>query len=258
MALLEGKTALITGAASGIGRATALRMAQAGAALALIDRDPAGLEAVRDQAAGHGARVITETVDLTDPTATEQAIRRLWGELGGIDILHNCAGVLRLGPWERMSLDDYRFCMEVNYFGTLHCIQAVLPLMRGRGRGHIINMGSMAALRGLPNLGAYSASKFAVFGLSQALRDELHGTGISVSVVCPPSVRTPMVTDQAELPPIYRRFAWAEPEAVAGAIMRAIRSREFIVLVDLNTRALLWVQRLLPGLADYLMRTWSR
>lgn len=255
---LTGKAVLVTGAASGIGRAAARLLAAAGAAVALLDQDGPGLAAAQAEVRALGGRGLTRTVDVTDPAETGRAVHQAWAELGAIDAALHCAGILRLGEWETVPLAEARRCMEVNFFGTLHCIQAVLPLMRRRGSGHLINMGSVAALRGLPHLAAYSASKFAVYGLSQALRDELHGSGIAVSVVCPPVTRTPMVTRQPRLPPIYHRFPWLRPEQVATAILKALVTRRFLVTVDGRTRGLLLLDRLCPWLVDRLVRAWSR
>lgn len=254
---MSGKTVLITGAASGIGRAVAHRLAQQGASLALLDRNPEGLELVASEVAKLGGRALPGMVDVTDAEAVEQAVQRLWADTGSIDVSLQCAGILRLGPLEYADAEDFRACMEINLFGTLHVIRAILPLMRKRGRGHLINMASLAGLRGLPYMPAYSASKFAVYGLSQALRTELVGTGIAVSVVCPPSIRTPMVTSQPELPAIYRRFPWLSPEGVAQVIVQTMENPRFQVTVDLRSRSLLLLDRLFPWLVDRLVLAWS-
>lgn len=248
---------LITGAASGIGRAVAHRLARAGAALALLDRNPEGLELVAAEVAGLGGQALTEQVDVTDAESVRQAVGRLWEETGGIDVSFQSAGILRLSRFEQAKADDFHACMAINLFGTLYTMQAILPLMRQRGRGHLINMGSLAALRGLPYMAAYSASKFAVYGLSETLRDELKGTGIAVSVVCPPSIRTPMVTSQPDLPPIYSRFPWLTPDDVARVVVQTIAAPRFLVTVDLRTRALLLLNRLAPWLVDRLVVAWS-
>jgi 3-dehydrosphinganine reductase len=233
------------------------RLGKLGATLALLDRNAEALEKVAAEVASLGGKALLETVDVTDAAATREAVHRLWEAAGPIDVSFQSAGILRLGSMERHTIDDFRALMDVNLFGTLHVIQAILPLMRQRGRGHLINMGSVAGLRGLPYMPGYSASKFAVVGLSQALRSELEGTGITVSVVCPPSIRTPMVTSQPELPAIYRRFPWLTPEQVAEVVVQAMDRPRFLVTVDLNSRLLLLLNRLLPGLVDRLVVSWS-
>jgi NAD(P)-dependent dehydrogenase (short-subunit alcohol dehydrogenase family) len=254
---MTGKCVLITGAASGVGRAVAHRLARSGATLALVDRNSEGLERVAAEVAELGGRAYLESVDVTDGAAIAQAVARLWEATGGIDVSLQSAGILRLGLFENGGDQDLRACMEVNLFGTAYTIAAMLPLMRKRGRGHLINMVSVAGLRGLPYLPAYSASKFAVYGLSQALRDELVGTGIAVSVVCPSSIRTPMVLDQPVLPPIYHRFPWLTPEEVADVVVQTMERPRFLVTVDLRSRALLLLNRLFPRLVDRMVLNWS-
>lgn len=254
---MSRKSVLITGAASGVGRAVAHRLAPSGATLALLDRNPEGLEKVAGEVAALGGTPLPETVELTDPAATQQAVERVWAAAGGIDVSLQCAGILRLGSFAEHDLGDFRESMEVNLFGTIHLVQAILPLMRQRGHGHLINMASLAGLRGLPYMPAYSASKFAVVGFSQALQGELAGTGIAVSVVCPPTIRTPMVTGQSHLPAIYRRFPWLTPERVAEVIVKSMERPRFLVMADRRSQGLLLLNRLLPGLVDRLVVAWS-
>lgn len=252
------RSVLITGACGGVGRETAKLLARAGHTVAMVDRDPQALRELASELTGSKGRILAEPLDVTDAGETERVVRKVWGALGGVHVLINCAGILRLGQWDSLTLEDYRASMDVNFFGTLHAVQAVLPLMRRQGNGQIINMCSIAGVRGMPFFGAYSASKFAVYGYSQVLRDELKGTGIAVSVLCPPSIRTPMVTGQPSLPPIYHRFPWLSPAHVARRLAGAMETREFDVAVDLRTRALLLVNRLFPWLVDRMVLSWSR
>jgi NAD(P)-dependent dehydrogenase (short-subunit alcohol dehydrogenase family) len=128
-----------------------------------------------------------------DHAASHAAVARALDDFGHLDILINSAGILEPGPVEAMTLASLERMMRVNLYGTLNMIQAVLPAMRRAGAGNIVNVASLAGRRGLPSLGGYSATKFAVVGLSEALRVELHGSGVKVSLVMPGMVATPMI-----------------------------------------------------------------
>jgi short-subunit dehydrogenase len=249
--------ALITGAAGGIGRATALRLAKDGYELLLLDRDLERLTALAAEVQAAGGRATPYAVDVTDGPATKDLVETLWAE-GPIDVVMTAAGILRLGLAEAVPTDDYTRSMAVNFHGTVHVINPLLPLMRARGKGHLVLMASMAGLRGMAHFSAYAASKFAVVGYAQALRDELAGSGVQISIICPPSIGTSMVTDQPYLPPIYKRFAWREPKDVANAIAAALASPRFLVLIDGSSRLLVLLERLLPSLVDRLILTLNR
>lgn len=250
---------LITGAASGIGRACAWEWAQTGARLVLVDRHAAALHVAADELAAI-TPVQTHVVDVVDAPAVMRLIPAVAHAAGGLDVVVNAAGILRTGPAWLAAETDYADQMAVNYQGTVHVCQAVLPGMLTRGRGALVNLASIQGLRPLPEFAGYAASKAAVWAFSVALRDELamHRTGVHIAVACPVTVQTPLVENLAYKPPIYARFAWLPPARVAHAIRRGVERRQFLILVDWQARGLWWLVRLAPGLADRLVRRWSR
>src|SRR5215471_7371535 len=181
----RGRTMLITGASSGIGYDLALVMAGLGVKTALMARRVGPLDqlasAIRDQG-GDGLVIVA---DVTRREQVGAGVDRVLDQFGHLDILVNSAGILQSAAVERMEPRDLQLMFEVNVVGTLHAIQAVLPSMRQAGSGAIVNIGSLAGRRGMPPLGGYAATKFALVGLTEALRVELFNTGIKVSLVMP-------------------------------------------------------------------------
>src|SRR5215469_9464755 len=188
----RGRKMLVTGASSGIGHDIALLLAGLGVKIALLARRRVLLDdlasAIRDQ----GGDALVLTADISKREEVRQAVARALGEFGHIDILVNSAGILEPGSVETMDPQSFRRMLDVNVLGTLHTIQAVLPSMRQAGSGSIMNIGSLAGRRGMPPLGGYSATKFALVGLTEALRVELFGTGVHVALVMPGVVETHM------------------------------------------------------------------
>lgn len=252
------KIVLISGAASGIGRACAGEWARAGASLVLVDRDAAGLRVVSAELAAI-TPVTAHALDVTDAPAVIQLVQAIDTTTRGLDVVINAAGILRTGAAWSATTADYAAQMAVNYLGTLHVCQAALPGMQARGRGCLVNIASIQALRPLPEFAGYAASKAAVWAFSVALRDELvmQGSAVHVAVACPSTVRTPLVENLVYQPPIYRRFPWLPPARVARAIRRGVEQRQFLILVDWQARGLWWLVRFAPGLADWLVRRWS-
>jgi short-subunit dehydrogenase len=183
----EGSVAVITGASRGIGRAVARAAAQRGAQVGLISRSQDELDAVLREAGGRGA---TSVADVARRDDIERALLEIEGALGPIDILVNNAGIGAYGAFADEEVDTFERLMRVNYLGTVYAMKAVLPGMLARGRGHIVNVASIAGRIGAPFEAAYSASKFAVAGLSEAVAIEIGTKGVGVSVVNPGPVET--------------------------------------------------------------------
>jgi meso-butanediol dehydrogenase/(S,S)-butanediol dehydrogenase/diacetyl reductase len=192
---LNGRVALITGAASGIGRATALRLAEAGARLYLCDIDDAGLAAVIAQIdaiadAGPG-RATGETLNVADPEACTAAICNAVQRYGRLDILCNIAGVLKTGHLADVSVADWRRLIDVNLGGVFYLCQAAIPHLQ-QSQGCIVNMASSAGLTGQAYTAAYGASKAGVIAFSKALAMEFASSGVRVNALCPGAIKTPM------------------------------------------------------------------
>lgn len=183
----SNKIVVITGASRGIGRALAKTIAERGAKLGLIARSEADLRTLLDEIKGSG---LIQTADVSDATQTQRAIDRITETLGPIDLLINSAGLGAYASFLKTPLSTFENLMKINYLGTVYAMKAVLPAMIQRKKGSIVNIASIAGCIGAPFESAYSASKFAVVGLSEAVRCELKSQGITMTVVCPGAVAT--------------------------------------------------------------------
>jgi short-subunit dehydrogenase len=184
-----GRVVVITGGSRGLGLVLARQLRKEGARLALLARNREELIRAKDQLGGDGA-VLTIPCDVAERTLVRQAIEIVVHHFGRIDMLINNAGVIQVGPIEHMTYGDYHHAMNVHFWGALHCTEAVLPYMRQRRSGRIVNIASIGGLIAVPHLAPYSASKFALVGYSDAIRAELAKDGIRVTTVCPGLMRT--------------------------------------------------------------------
>lgn len=187
---LRGKSVLITGGSRGLGLVMAREFASEGARVAICARDPVELERARQDLARRGAEVLAVPCDVTERAQVNELIQLVGRHFGAIDVLVNNAGVIQVGPAEVMTLDDYDEAMRVHFWGPLYTTLAALPDMRRRRAGRIVNISSIGGKIGVPHLVPYSASKFALVGLSEGLRAELVKDGILVTTVCPGLMRT--------------------------------------------------------------------
>ncbi|MFZ5897455.1 MAG: SDR family NAD(P)-dependent oxidoreductase [Myxococcota bacterium] len=254
------QTVVITGAASGIGRETALAFARQNAVLELLDIDASGLEAVVRDASAAGARAANASqVDVADA----ERVRGFGSELEqrGVqpDVLINNAGVLVAGGFLETELEDWRWILQTNLLGVVHMTRALLPGMIARRRGHVLNVASAAAFWNPPPLTAYGASKYALVGLSEALREEMRPHGVRVTAVCPAFVVTPIVDhmrlrgsyaarDTRRLARAYAEQRGVRAEVVGEAIVRATERNVGVLPVGREAWALSWLKRLFPGI----------
>jgi NAD(P)-dependent dehydrogenase (short-subunit alcohol dehydrogenase family) len=187
---LRDRTVLITGGSRGLGLVMAREFAREGARIAICARDPGELERAAEDLLERGATVLTVRCDVSDRADVERMVGQVRERLGQIDVLVNNAGLVEVGPMEVMELDDYRDTMAVHFWGPLYATLAVLPEMRARGEGRIVNIASVGGRVSVPHLLPYSASKFALVGLSEGLRAALLKHGVLVTTVCPGLMRT--------------------------------------------------------------------
>lgn len=187
---LSGKTVLITGGSRGLGLVMARELVRQGARLAICARDAAELERARGELAQASAEVLTILCDVTDKAQVDEMISTIRDRLGSIDVLINNAGIIQVGPMEVMTLDDYEEAMKIHFWAPLYTTLAVLPEMRQRGGGRIVNISSVGGKVSTPHLLPYSTSKFALTGFSEGLRAEVAKDGIVVTTVCPGLIRT--------------------------------------------------------------------
>jgi D-sorbitol dehydrogenase (acceptor) len=208
---LEGKTALVTGGARGIGRAICEAFAREGARVAVADRLAA--DAAETAAAIGGMGV---TMDVTDLASIAEGVRAVEQAFGGIDILVNNAGIFNMAPIEEITVEDYRRQYDVNVGGTIFACQAVVPGMKKRGGGAIINFSSQAGRRGEPNIVVYCSTKAAVISITQSLALELAGDNIRVNAIAPGVVDTPMWDAVDALFAKYENRAKGEKKRLVG------------------------------------------
>jgi short-subunit dehydrogenase len=192
---LRDKTVIVTGASSGIGRETAIAFARADTNLVLASRNEAALNELAAEVLPQVQRVLVVPTDVTQRSAVDAMVQQAAREMGSIDILVNNAGVGLNALLAEGSMTNIRRLFEVNVYGALHCIQAVVPYMKQQGRGQIINVSSVAGKIATPRNGAYAATKFALTAISDALRLELADYGITVTTVFPGITDTPFTAN---------------------------------------------------------------
>ncbi len=247
------KSVLVTGAASGIGRATALAFAAEGANLIIADINEEGLKSVAEEIERLGRSALWVRTDVSRPDEVAALAQISIKEAGGVDVLMNNAGVGLVALIRDMDLADWEWILGINLWGAIYMIYHLLPQMIERGSGHIINLASGAGLVATPILGAYSTTKFALVGLSEAMRAELAVHNIGVSVVCPGVIRTPILqtTKVKGLSPKVKEIPeWigTTPEKAAKAIVKGVKRNQARIIITPSMKILAIVNRLLPGL----------
>lgn len=267
---LRGHVAVVTGAAKGIGRATVLALAEQGARVAGCDTDEAGLAATLRECVSRGApETLGAVVDVADAGQVRGFAERVERELGPTLCLVNNAGVGVAAGFFDTELKDWEWLLRVNLWGTIHGVRAFAPFMRQRRQGRIVNVASASGYCNLPALAAYGTTKYAVVGLSEALREELLPFGVMVGVVCPGLVATSILetarirgvadveAERALLQDRYRRRGHP-PENVARAIVGALRNGKALVPVTPEAWLLYVMKRLAPSALPWLLRASER
>ncbi|MBN8873441.1 MAG: SDR family NAD(P)-dependent oxidoreductase [Rhodospirillales bacterium] len=250
-----GRVVAITGASSGIGRATALLFARDGYQVGLIARGEPGLADVAREIERAGGRAAIATADVADAEALEQAAATIERQLGRIDVWINDAGASFYAKFTEMSPEEFRRVTETTYFGAVNGTRIALQRMMPRNRGSIVNIGSVAAYRGFPLQAPYCGAKFALRGFTEAVRSELvdAGSAVHLGIVHPPGVNTPFFAHAGARmqgvpkppPPIY------QPEVVAEAVKLVVEQRRRELVIG-GGRGLVWMNRIAPGLLDWI------
>ena len=254
---LQNRTAVVTGAASGIGRAIAISLSRRGCHLVLADIDEQKLKATAETTAANGVRVSRHRVDVADRDAVAAFPQAVLAEQTGIDVLVNNAGVAIGGTFEEASAEDFEWLFDINFWGVVRMTRAFLPLLRKSDDARVVNISSVFGLISPPGQTAYSASKFAVRGFSNALRHELAGSNVGVTVVHPGGVAT-SIADNARPPKnatpeqiaqrraLFKKAARLPAETAGEIIVQGIEERATRVLVGNDAKLMAIIERLAP------------
>jgi NAD(P)-dependent dehydrogenase (short-subunit alcohol dehydrogenase family) len=257
--VIRGKKAVVTGAASGIGRAIALTLAAEGADVFLIDIDEGNLAATAVQCRQAGGEALTSHCDVGRSEAITASVGEILRRWGHVDILINNAGIAYYGPTERMTASQWDRLLAINLLAPIQFTRELLPTLLGREEAHIVNVCSVLGLVAVRKAAAYCASKFGLVGFSVCLRAEYAGHGLGVTTLCPGFVRTNIFRAPAEAmgaKPLRTPPRWlsTSPEKVAGRAVKAIRRDQGLVVVTPLARVLWFLQRLSPRLLAWLFR----
>lgn len=257
MSFLSGGVAVVTGAASGIGRALAQQLSAAGSALAIADIDEKGLAETASSLPGKTA-VSIHLLDVSDEAAVKSFADDVLARHGRVTLLINNAGVALIGTFEEISLDDLRWLMNINFWGVVYGVRYFLPVLKQQPRAHIVNLSSIFGIVAPVGQAAYAASKFAVRGFTEAVRHELLGTSVSVSCVHPGGIHTPIAKharlgtyapqkEKEDAVAFFEKVTPTSPEAAAARILQGVEKREPRILIGRDARQIDIVQRFRPG-----------
>lgn len=254
---LKDRTAVITGAANGIGRAIAVSLARRGCHLALADVDEAGMAGTENLARTHGVRVTRHRIDVANRVDVAGLPAQVADKHRSVDLLVNNAGVAVGGRFDQVSEEDFDWLFEINFCGVVRMTRAFLPALRASGDSRVVNLSSLFGLIAPPEQVAYAASKFAVRGFSEALRHELQGSGVGVTVVHPGGVVT-SIAEKARVPAgvtaddaerrreIFRKLLRLPAEVASEAIVRGVERRKPRILIGTDAKVMSFIARVLP------------
>jgi short-subunit dehydrogenase len=256
------KSALIVGGSEGIGKSIAEKLVTAGCQVSISSRSNEKLELAKyeiSKSAGSKNDIHSFAMDVTDAGQCETKLQLYLDEIGTPDFLFNCAGFARPGYFSDLELKYFREMMDLNYFGSVHTIKAILPKMLKRGSGHIINTSSIAGFIGLFGYTGYCASKYAVIGFSEALRREMAPLNIRVSVLCPPNTRTPGLDRENEFKPrevlaTEEKAKVVDPDYVAKEVLKRLPKNPFLMVPTLDGALAHRLSRHLPGVLDLFVK----
>lgn len=248
---LKDQVVVITGASSGIGAASAVEFAKKGANLALVARSTEKLREIESALSKYKIDVMLCSCDVSDKSAVENMAKAVLGKFGTVDVLVNNAGFAIYGRVSEQTVEQIESQMATNYFGMVYCTKFFLPKMLQNNSGHIVNVASVAASFGIPGIAPYCASKFAILGFSEALKHELYGTKIGVTVLSPIMVRTNFF-DHPSFEKMQYSFS-ISAQTVARQVVRAANSRRLEIIVPSIVRIGVWAKHTFPFIVNPLV-----
>ena len=252
----KDQVVVVTGASSGIGRAAALAFAREGAKTVLLSRSREKLEAVAGEIRAFGGEVFVAPADVASKEEVDTAIANVLAHYGCIDVLFNNAGKSDVGPTDApWFIDGVREMFEIDYLGTVRVTQAVVPAMRKQGSGRILNMSSVMGRKAFAKFGGYASVMHAIIGYTDALRQELRGSGIDVSVLLPSLTQTPLLStvQPEDMPPPFRWLTPMHVDQVAAAALNGLWRRKPRIEVPWQPRLLMFAQAVSPRLGDWFV-----
>src|SRR5690606_25984788 len=258
MTTISGKLAVITGAASGIGRATAIELARRGARVAVTDVNRDGLAETEALIKAAGGEVTTYLLDVADRDAFHAFAQEIEETQGGADIVINNAGVAQIARVEELTYEDFEWVMNIDFWGMVYGTKAFLPQLQKKGEGHIVNVSSIFGIIAVPSQAAYNSAKFAIRGFTEALRHDMKGTRIKVSCIHPGGIKTNIVrnarflqstqaTTREEAASGFDKMAMTTPEKAGQVIVNGIAKDKPRILIGIDAKLIDLLQRLLPG-----------
>lgn len=261
----RGKSVVITGGSRGLGLVLARHLVAAGARVAICARTQADLDRAAAELRQAGGEVLAFPCDVRQRDEVHGLIRQVIGEWGAVDVLINVAGVIHVGPLDAMTMDDFHHAMDTNCWGALHTVLEVLPSMRERGWGRIVNVASLGGKRSVPHMLPYDLSKHALVGLSNGLRAELAKDGIWVTTICPNLMRTGSPRNAIFKGQHRKEYAWfslgaslplvsLDADTAAEQILSACQKGQGEVVVAGMTNVSVWLQQLAPRLTQEVLR----
>ncbi|MCH7517669.1 MAG: SDR family oxidoreductase [Candidatus Dadabacteria bacterium] len=251
---------VITGASSGIGRATALEFAREGAKTVLVSRSLEKLERVADEIRSFNPNVLAVPTDVSSPEQVHEMVEKVLSEVGRIDVLFNNAGSSYVGRIEDENfVENAKKMIDIDYFGTVYTTKEVLPVMQKQGSGHIMNMSSVVGRKAFPHFGGYSSVMHAISGFTDSLRQELSGSGINVSIIHPALTQTPLLNHvkPEDMPPPFRGITPISVESVAKAVVNGVYYNQARIIVPFQPKLLLLADAISPRIGDLIVKLLS-
>jgi len=253
----KDQVVVITGASSGIGRATALEFAREGAKTVLVSRSLEKLERVADEIRSFNPNVLAVPTDVSSPEQVHEMVEKVLSELGRIDVLFNNAGSSYVGRVEDENfVENAKKMIEVDYFGSVYATKEVLPVMKKQGSGHIMNMSSVVGRKAFPHFGGYSSVMHAISGFTDSLRQELSGSGINVSIIHPALTQTPLLNHVKpdDMPPPFRGITPISVESVAKAVVNGVYYNQARIIVPFQPKLLFLADAISPHIGDLVVK----